>query len=1012
MIPTWIIYFSKEGQDSPFFERYWQAQKANDSNLNENDKWFYCYDCSENQVTYEDLRNIAKQLTVTLDEGHQKLIPCVNRESNELRIFCLGDVTDDNTIDRMHFWLAKLRQELLTDNPWTLIPTVRVYAILWRPETIAVGEGLDNYPKTKGFLNELSSLESLNINDRPFHKVFFIQSALIDNKKKLAFFQMELAALNMSLADNRFWDNAYDEIFLNVGEAAVFYESKVQREQEAFTLSNLILYPFCTSTERQFYNEQEAHDYVEKKNADLLNSMSPNDISNNLLFEYPQIPASLYKSEQFSTKRTWTFSYKQIWNDFIKKHLAGFKNRLLNNIRWALDDYEIRYKNKVMANMRDYLNKESIILEDLVFDIYAQHTRLNHIGIPQGREVIKCLRKNIEKIANQSDQVEVNPFALPPIVQEALEQAKDDYPSDADNRTEKILSVMESKLRTLPAFNLAWFVRSLVMGGLLGAIGLTFGSIINVLPTVWGLLLGICPFIYAAISYALHTRRINKLKDQYIACRLDDLRSTLKSFVIEYIKKTYTNLDKFLQWVDKGKLEYLGKALSALKPSDFLFEENEKFQPLLNYMLAIRGQDNIPGEQPLRPVANVDIGEEEVKPSGSFGDHAILGGTPANEVQICRNGESKSLYSLIGPKGLDDCQKMCKELMDESVDITAYQEKFVHFGGATICCTKLLLLLDASGSMCGQPINDLKRVVRELQDRAEVVWIAFNHELVSCSFEGGDLNDLSGDGGTSYLPAIEKAAEYLRGNYADKVILISDGWPGNTLEEILESAKKLNQPLNTITICPYPDHGGGVVEIMKEIAEKTGGKQVTVESAAEISINTTPEIDEMLQAMEGGNFAFHELMRKVHIPACAQALYNYSNDLVHDPYDRIINLLKDYGNSDGIKEWVSASDPTCNLTQVAYAETIHNLSVIGGTNNQEFENSLNNRLRTYVRVYGQDTKSDMIAFMLSFQNVPLNSFAWAGFPNNDMTLNNKAELIQLMNGWPLVNYSNQNIQNN
>ena len=115
-------------------------------------------------------------------------------------------------------------------------------------------------------------------------------------------------------------------------------------------------------------------------------------------------------------------------------------------------------------------------------------------------------------------------------------------------------------------------------------------------------------------------------------------------------------------------------------------------------------------------------------------------------------------------------------------------------------------------------IQDLKNVVLELQQRSEVEWIAFDHDLVSTSFEGGKIEDLKGEGGTSYVPAIKKAVEYLQNNYADKIILISDGEPSEGLDAILQAAKELNQPLNTITISNFLDgYENGTVAIMKDI---------------------------------------------------------------------------------------------------------------------------------------------------------------------------------------------------
>lgn len=997
MTPTWILNFTKKGLIGSFFEKYWQAQLANDKKLKESDKWFYCTDCRT--FAYEDLFNIALQLTVNCGDSQPRLIPCADNTTTEIKIFCIGDLTDDITIDNMHIWMAKLRQNLLTATPWTQVPNVWVYALLWRPETMTVGQGVSQYPEAKGFLNELNTLESLGINERPFHKVIFMQSGVAQEEQAVAFHQMEVAALQMALSNERFWD-IKNKTYLNGGEASVFYESKVQQEQEAYTLSNLILDRFCHSTESEFFDSNEACDYVEKNNEGYFKAITSDAIANQLIYQHPDVPADLSRPELFSSAQTWSLSYRNIWFAFIKKHLGGYKVRLLNNTSWALEDYENRYLQKIVANRLRYVNEGSKDLENRVFGIYAKETRLSHIGIPQGREVIKYFRSGIKRVAQQSSQIDVEPFPIPMGLQKALKQARDDY---GDKAAQRVLNVLDTKLRTLPAFNLAWFVRALILGGLLGAIGRTIGDITNSMPLLWGMLFGITPMIWAIISFFFHAYRINALKDQYVACRLDDLRNKLKSKIIELVRQTYTDYDGFLQWIDKGKFEYLSKALSVLKPSDFTFEENNKFQPLLNYTLAIRGEDNKPGV-PFKPVVNTSIGEDEIKVSGSFGKHPILGGSPANQIKV--DDEQKSLFNLMSEDGYSDCQKLCKDLMDQLVNVSNYQEKIVKFGGASICCSKLLLLLDNSGSMYGKAIEDLKKVVHELENRSEVIWIAFDDNIVSTSFEYGNLEDLNGGGGTSYVPAINKAVQYLSSNYADKVILISDGSPSEDLNTILEAAKELNQPLNTITIGNFLDGSeNGIVSIMKEIAEKTGGQQVTVESAADINITTTPEIAEMLQTMEGGTLPFYELMKKVHLPACAEALYHFANGIVDDPHDQIINLIQDYGNKQGIAEWFDASKPTCLLNQTASNNTISLLSIVGGFNNNDLTDWVNRQSINNTDVGDVTTTSDMIAFIFSYQTIDLKDLAWAGFNTDDDTINHKKSLQEVMVvGYPIVNY--------
>ena len=271
MKPTWIINFSEKEPFGSFFETYWRASMYNDreQQLSDEDKWFHCYDAASESVTYDELYQTARQLTADLSDGLPSLIRNVNVK-DELCVIALGDVTDAATIGRMHVWMAQLRQAH-NKTPWTNLKQLRFYALLWMPQTANIDPGMS--AESRGFMNELATLESLDINHRPFHKVVFFESSVMETNRKNARYAMEMAALSIALGHNLFVGNmgVNDPIWLNGGAAGTFYEAQVQNQQEAYTLSNLLLDKFCNKADGAFVDDTEVMNYVDKVCAPRLN---------------------------------------------------------------------------------------------------------------------------------------------------------------------------------------------------------------------------------------------------------------------------------------------------------------------------------------------------------------------------------------------------------------------------------------------------------------------------------------------------------------------------------------------------------------------------------------------------------------------------------------------------------------------------------------------------------------------------------------------------------------------
>ena len=137
--------------------------------------------------------------------------------------------------------------------------------------------------------------------------------------------------------------------------------------------------------------------------------------------------------------------------------------------------------------------------------------------------------------------------------------------------------------------------------------------------------------------------------------------------------------------------------------------------------------------------------------------------------------------------------KLIKELLNSQATIYSSVEKEIKFGRQAMPNTKLLIL-DISGSMAGSALAELKKVVSELSVNNNIKWIAFNDKVVCTSEDDTDLMSLQAEGGTCYIPALEKAKEFTNDYYIDQIILISDGAPFEKTDLILKKPMSLINP--------------------------------------------------------------------------------------------------------------------------------------------------------------------------------------------------------------------------
>jgi Ca-activated chloride channel homolog len=119
----------------------------------------------------------------------------------------------------------------------------------------------------------------------------------------------------------------------------------------------------------------------------------------------------------------------------------------------------------------------------------------------------------------------------------------------------------------------------------------------------------------------------------------------------------------------------------------------------------------------------------------------------------------------------------------------------------------LTVLIDASGSMSGEPIETAKRIVKGLleslepEDRFEVLAFAHKTRALTRGLENasakavkkaiGEVRGLQADGGTEMVSAFEKALESLRRDSQRQIVLVTDGQIGFEGELLAKLGKSL-----------------------------------------------------------------------------------------------------------------------------------------------------------------------------------------------------------------------------
>ena len=974
MTPFWIVNFMEKGSIEPFFETYWRAFLQNDPTTTENDKFFHITVASEPSMTKETLQDIASQRLSRDVEGNTRLIPAFkNPNGNRINVIFVGDITNEKTIERFHTWAAHLmKQKMRPNGAWFSINFVTLYGILIRPDSSTVDDKVVT-PEIKGFLNELQTMEQMDINHRPFEHVLFLQASENEVKRTAAEEAMCIAAYHIARTDGKCFQQSSNYRFHDANATGVFFEADVQKELDASSLGQIILNDFVANQGRDFLDIDEAKIFVDD-NGDFLSRVTPQGIKTYLTngikcpenadIKRPIHPLNILK-------------IGKVWREYYGKYIKNLKRELVNNIRRNLIVFESSCTTKLSQNQIEFIKENTNTLQELVFQMFCEtgdRNRFRHVSLPQSLKVLEIFKERIEnKFCDEAKGVKA--FVIPKHLLDAANKAKENnWTSD------HILDVLTEKLQTLSVYNLARLLRVLLCGGLLGEIIGSFACFLGwfVIPII---------LIIDIIVFNAKVSRIEALKEQYIGMKLTEMRDQIDKTVDKLLEKTKNEITQYISWLRENKLEWLQKSLSVIAAPSFQFKVSDVFQPLVSISSTKADEPKL-----LIPAKGIrgDSLAELVGQSGSFGRHPLTRDVPTAEIQG-PDGTFCRIYNLINSRK-NVVQYLVQELMREHQRVADGTEEQIEFQTHETQIRNMLLILDVSGSMSGTPIEELKGYVNELTSKHQVEWIAFSNDVCFTS-EDTEVDELEACGGTCYIPAIEKAIEWIKsGKQYDDIILISDGYPFESDDEIIKTAKSLNQPLNTISI------GDSAETVLVKIALQTGGEEVTIESFKDLPEKWEDEILPRVCAVDDGDYSFGNLLKRCQTIPAAVALRKFALKKLESSNLTLPKIIGQYGVREGLEEWLSVTSQCNTLKQGALT---HSRSFLFATASINETDNMESKLASVniTNITYSDNEPDMIASLMTEQPLDrIGDLQWAptlGNTDDDQSVNNKEMLSSL-----------------
>jgi len=812
------------------------------------------------------------------------------RVNDTLRIYLVGDLMDQKTLELFHLLPTEIRRYQLTHAAVSL--QVKVTGLL------SFNYDISQNVKDEQvlFLTQLNLLQNNNFTAiKPYKEIFFFQKPATDPDDH--FMRISQFVL-FSALDGTYHTDDYS--FNEAGCAGIYFEREVQVHNEAATLAAILLNSFNFSDSATFIDPNEASILVSNSN-----------FVRNEYFDYTSIAKKL-KINQVNPFLTienvkpkwWKFLSIDILTNYYYGYIPRVIHKLVNETGRGMESAYEKFLLKLQQNKRELLNGSNLgqglktDLSNLAFKLFS--TPELKCSLEQQRYVIMELQRLLKakfeefNVAGDTDELVFEAFAVPPELKPAYQQARNNLVNE-----EQSLKDLESNLKNHPVFSAKW-IRALILACL--SLVLLFPlftwivehRIIDLGPIsiIKPLILVICfavPLVFAFIQTNWLLNRIRLYQKQYLACLYARINNKAKEEIQKAIAETYNHLKAYCEFLER-KRQQIAKNLRQLSFQENKFIKNNLFQPLWESTALNLDDRNL----------RVILGQ-----SGKFGEEPVLGSF-SGYMYRDSNNQTVDFVNLIqdDPKIMD----LIRELMTQPAQsVIGNYKDFVKTSSINA-----ILLLDISVSMNENmpdnesKINHLRKAVKEIE--ADISWVAFSDEIYN---ENGKTvfskNDPIPDpvGGTELYKGFIHLCDNRNLGF-EKVILVSDGLPFGP-EAALNRAQELGLPVDVIYI--GSDTRGE--NFMRQLADETGGKMVVArEVDLKDKLKSAFTIDIQGRA---DRILFWELMRDGNYSACAEVAQEFATRKLITASTSTSVLLNNYFRLEGITQWVKSANPTCSL---------------------------------------------------------------------------------------------------
>ena len=1036
MNALWIIDLT-ESQNAikAFYDSYWAAFLDNlkDPNYPDGKKepWFYVATPDDLGLTIsenDDTQTISDKISNAVKKGESLIDPLnglirydftSQNELNRTIVIVIGDIGTEST--RRFFLPLATSLKVNTQQPqhWNITPNTYFYGMLYRREEVSHGSNLQD--NEKAFLNQLHNMQK---GWKTFDHVLFFEKP--QSQRDEAIKSMALASLHLSFEDShddrvlkKYSNWTPIPTYLNAGVSGIYFEREVHNEREAFITGHTLLDAFVNSKESEFYDQDAAKERAENIPVFKNKELDEKNLYRKLSAQMPTLDTSDFEVEM--PVKPGSMRIRQVWPRYFDRengYIANVKAQLVNKVKLTLAIYEHEYLERLANNQLEWIKGQSKAVEDGIFGVFDDEHPDKHCSMHQAIEVAKQAEglaakqtKDVENIRLTGDDgLPIKPIPIPERYQKAYKTAK----QNGENDTNKPLNELDRMLRRHPVFMFSMFSRALLMGIIMAALLMFVNPILAAV-------LFLLPFGIYFWKYRRYMNDLKSLQDRYIAISLESLNTKLLKQYRNAIHKSQSDICEYCKWNWESRLEMLRNNLGVLIPKKFHFEPFADFQPLLTDNLKIETKENIRKVVKIKTKENIrkDVKKDDIPTddpsitSGKFNNIPLLQSTPNFDVRLSWTNNCKSVTELDN----SDKQRLIYELMKQTADVPKRLEENLDPARMVMqTAGSITLMLDVSGSMCGEPLKDLKEAVKTLKENFgdNVRWVAFATEAKLDTEVNNSIDqaELECGGGTDYVPAFERLLKARDNGEIDlsKLVIISDGCPG----DVNQSKKKVLE-LGCVVDVIYI--GSGDQDFLQELAESTGGTMQQVNDIQDAKIETVVQdgIATGFRLGQSGNFPFGDLLRKSALKECMKALHIYTKDIMVTSSTSIETMVTDNGSNAGLINWMDKNAKTCTMNQGAVQNSTDILLKSSGIEQTRMCTKLHGiynffsadpadvskyKLITPIQRIGDNTYTpnspDILLTQLHIQPLKgISDLAWTIDANNDKQLENESRFDQL-----------------